>query len=82
MFLIDYQKAVNYLISVVGCASMCFKSVVTSPFGNCFIFNIDNAEDACLRVFRGGLIDKVYSDTWRNPDHREIITKGNEKEIW
>ena len=82
MFLMDYTKAINYLVSVLGSnASICFTQVSCNVFGNSFIFAVDSSTERYI-VWRGGLVEKIYNDTWRNPTHKEIITKGNGEEVW
>ena len=82
MFLSDFQKAIDSLVAALGSdCTMCFNKVSCNTFGNCFIFSAD-VTDTDYRVWRGGRVEKIYSDTWRNPTHREIITEGDGKEIW
>ena len=81
MFLSDYLCAINYLAAALGSdMSICFTQVSCNVFGNSFIFAVGSTERYI--VWRGGLIEKVYNDTWRNPDHKEIITKGTGEEVW
>ena len=82
MFLVDFVNACAALAAALGGnTTMCFNKISCNTFGNCFIFSAD-VSDAEYRVWRGGKIEKVYPDTWRNPDHREIICEGNGKEVW
>ena len=82
MFLSDYLYAINYLAAALGSdCTMCFNKVSCNTFRNCFIFSADGTDtDYC--VWRGGRVEKIYSDTWRNSTHKEIITVGDGKEIW
>lgn len=82
MFLCDYLYAINYLAAVLGSdCTMCFNKVSCNTFGNCFIFSADGT-DADYRVWRGGLVEKVYSDTWHSPEHKEVIKEGSGEEVW
>ena len=82
MFLSDYLYAINYLAAALGSdMSICFTQVSCNVFGNSFIFAVDGSNERYI-VWRGGLVEKVYNDTWRNSDHKEIIKKGNGEEVW
>lgn len=83
MFLSDYLYAINYLAAALGSdMSICFTQISCNDmFENSFIFTVDSSNERYI-VWRGGLVEKVYNDTWHNPDHKEIIKKGDGKEIW
>ena len=81
MFLIDFSKALDYLAEALGSAvSVCFRRIDCGVFGDRVTFDIDG--EVAYRVWRKGLVEKIYFDTWRNPEHKEIICEGNGEEVW
>ena len=83
MVLRDFSKALAYLVEALGSdVSMCFNKIECSIFGGCFVFSSILGQPPYYRVWRGGLVEKIYSDPWRNPDHREIICEGTGEEVW
>lgn len=78
MFLSDFASAVNYLMKVLGDKAymISFSNIAPSIFGDTWIFSIRDS-DAYYKVYTlSGVVVKEYSDTWRNPKHREIISSG------
>ena len=76
MSLEDYKKAIDILVSAIGEDTCCFVSVSASLFGDRFIFNIDSDTRYIVSI-ETGRITKEFTDTWRNPEHKEIICEGN-----
>lgn len=77
MFLQDFQKAINILIAALGEKQyfICFESIAHSYDGKRFIFSIDK-ESYYVVDIHSGRVGKNYNDTWRNPEHREILYEG------
>ena len=82
MFLLDFQKAIDILIAAIGEKQwfICFDSIGPSQDGLGFVFRINEDEYYVVNIYSGCVVKK-YSDTWRNPEHMEIIKNGNRKEI-
>ena len=76
MFLQDFQAVINILAKALGGkCTCCFKSISVNYFGDKFIFTIDENSFYVVNV-ETGRITKEFSDTWRNPEHIEILQEG------
>ena len=77
MFLQDFQKAINILIAALGEKQyfICFESIAPSYDGKRFVFSIDKESYYVVDIHSGRVV-KNYNDTWRNPEHMEIISEG------
>ena len=76
MWLSDYKKAIKEIEKVFG--NCCFEQIKGSLDGERIIFYtsyLDNLENY-IYYRRTGKIIKCFNDTWRNPDHIEVIKEG------
>lgn len=79
MFLYDYLKAIEILADCLeSYYSICIDKIQCAVFGDWFFFYPDrnNKEYYAVNV-KTARIEYRYPDTWRNPDHRDIIQEGN-----
>ena len=77
MFLLDFQKAIDILIAAIGEKQwfICFDSISHSYDGERFLFSIDKESYYVVDIYSGRVV-KNYFDTWRNPEHMEILREG------
>ncbi len=76
MFLQDFQEVINILAKALGGkCTCCFQNIGVNVFGDKFIFTIDDNSHYVVNV-ETGRITKEFSDTWRNPEHMEILREG------
>jgi len=77
MFLQDFQMAINILIAALGKKQyfICFESIVPPYDGKRFVFSIDKESYYVVDIHSGRVV-KNYNDTWRNPEHMEVICEG------
>jgi len=77
MWLSDFEEAIAAMKE--HCNYSCFDSIVVSTFGDSFIFQPRGPKDFYFVYFRDSKkIVKQYFNTWRKPDHYEVIYKGDE----
>ena len=77
MWLNDFEEAITAIKE--HCKWSCFDSVAASAFGDSFIFQPRGPKDFYFVYFRDNKkIVKQYFDTWRKPDHYEVIYEGDE----
>jgi hypothetical protein len=78
MFLADYFEAINALMEHLGGYSCCFNEIVAGLDRMCF--KMSNGEKY-VYFYQNRRIEKWYFDTWKNPEHKEVIYEGDEEEI-
>lgn len=79
MFISDYLVAFDILHEALESDfSVCFERIECSAFGDRVFFypNRNSAERYSVNI-KTKSVQYLYSDTWRNPDHRVIISAGN-----
>ena len=77
MFLSDFEEAIAAMKE--HCGWSCFSKIETGIFGDRFIFTPHGRDDFYFMYMRHNKnIYKCYSDTWKNPEHYEVIYKGDE----
>lgn len=78
MFLQDYLKAIHILMIAFAEKQyyICLESIAPSYDGKRFVFSIDKESYYVVDIHSGRVV-KDYNDTWRNPEHMEIICEGN-----
>lgn len=78
MFIGDYIVALEILSEVLESDySVCFDRIECSIFGDIFFFypNRNNAERYAVNI-KTKKVQYLYNDTWRNPDHKVVISAG------
>lgn len=75
MWLSDFANAIQRMIKL--CGDSCFKRVSTSIYGD-FIFETDSSDFYFIMSHKTFRIEKRFEDTWRNPEHKEVIYEGDE----
>ena len=76
MWLSDFEEAIAAMKE--HCNYSCFDRIETNIFGGSFLFCPCNTSNFYFIYHRkNGKIVKRYSDTWRNPDHYEVIYEGD-----
>jgi len=79
MWLSDFEEAIAAMKE--HCKWSCFAVIQASMYGDRFIFqpeDADSIKDFVFIYFRNSKkIVKQYSDTWRNPEHYEVIYEGD-----
>lgn len=77
MWLSDFEEAIAVMKE--HCKWSCFSEIQAGAFGDRFIFQPYDMKDFYFVYFRNSKkIVKQYSDTWRNPEHYEVIYGGDE----
>ena len=77
MWLSDFEEAITAMKE--HCNYSCFGAIQATIFGDCILFIPAEITDFRFVYFRDSKkIIKQYSDTWRNPEHYEIIYEGDE----
>lgn len=78
MLLQDYVKAIHILMIALAEKQyyICFESIAPSYDGNRFVFSIDKESYYVVDIHNGRVV-KNYNDTWRNPEHMEVLCEGN-----
>ena len=77
MWLSDFEEAIAAMKE--HCGWSCFSEIQASAFGDRFIFQPNDTKDFYFVYFRDSKkIIKQYFDTWRDPDHYEVIYEGEE----
>ena len=72
MWLSDFEEAIAAMKE--HCNWSCFSKIEAGIFGEKLIFTPDGRNDFYFVYMRySKKIYKCYSDTWRNPEHYEII---------
>lgn len=79
MFLIDYLDAINTLAECLGGACTCCFNEITAGFDR-ICFKMSNGEKY-VYFYQNRRVEKWYFDTWKNPEHKEVIYEGDEEEI-
>lgn len=76
MWLSDYKEAIEAMEAVFG--DCCFEQIKCSFDGERIIFCTDNLDNLERYIYyrKTGKIIKAFNDTWRNPDHIEVIKEG------
>lgn len=76
MWLSDFEEAIAAIKE--HCKWSCFSEIQAGVFGDRFIFQPDDMKDFYFVYFRNSKrIVKQYSDTWRYPEHFEVIYEGD-----
>jgi len=78
MFIGDYLIALEILGEALESDySVCFDRIECSAFGDMFFFypNRNNAERYAVNI-KTKSVQYLYNDTWRNPDHKVVISAG------
>ena len=76
MWLSDFEEAIAAMKEHYSWE--CFSMIQPNAFGDCFLFQPNGMKDFYfVYVRQTGTIIKCYSDTWRHPEHQEIIYKGD-----
>lgn len=76
MYLNDFKEAIEAMEKHSGWS--CFSLIQISAFGDRFIFLPYRINDFFFVYFiNNGKIVMQYSDTWKNPEHKTVIYKGN-----
>lgn len=81
MWLSDFEEAIAAMKK--HCNYSCFSVIQVNDFGDRFIFQPHDIKDFYFVYMRQSKkIYKCYSDTWRNPDHYEVIYGGDNYEVY
>lgn len=78
MFISDYLVALEILGDALESdCSVCFDRIECSIFGDMFFFypNRNSAERYAVNI-KTKSVQYLYNDTWRNPDHKVVISAG------
>lgn len=77
MWLSDFEEAIAAMKEHCKCS--CYSKIEVGVFGDRFIFTPDGIVDFEYIYFRNTkTIYRVYSDTWKNSEHKDLIYKGDE----
>lgn len=77
MWLSDFEEAVAAMKK--HCGWSCFSAIHGSAFGDRVIFLPHDMNDFYFIYYtKNKSIIKQYRDTWRYPDHYEVIYEGDE----
>ena len=77
MWLSDFEEAIAAMKE--HCKWSCFSEIQAGAFGDRFIFQPHDMRDFYFVYYKNSKkIVKQYSDTWRNPEHYEVIYAGDE----
>ena len=74
MFLSDYVEAIQKMIEI--CGNGVWYDVSCNFYGD-FIFKTDIPDYYFIMSHKTHRIEKIYKDTWRNPEHKEVIYEGD-----
>lgn len=74
MFLGDFQTAIDGIIEYFG-EFESFTSITHSWDCSKVIFK-NLFDETYLYYIETGRIEKLYADTWRNPNHKDILKEG------
>lgn len=74
MFLGDFQTAIDEMIEYFG-EFESFTSITHSWDGSKFTFK-NLSDETYLYHIKTGRIERIYADTWRNPNHRDVLKEG------
>lgn len=76
MWLSDFEEAIAAMKEYCGWS--CFSEISTDWAGESFIFNpYDNSNFYFVYFRKSKRIVKRYQDTWKHPEHQEIIYEGD-----
>lgn len=77
MWLSDFEEAIAAIKEHYTWS--CFSLIQCGVFGDRFIFQPNEMNNFYFVYFRKtGSIIKQFSDTWKHPEHYEVIYKGDE----
>ena len=76
MWLSDFEEAIAAMKE--HCIYSHFSVIQAGAYGDRFIFQLHNLKDFYFVYYRDSKkIVKQYSDTWRHPEHYEVIYEGD-----
>ena len=74
MPLSQYKKAIELMEHFMG--NGYFTSISCSWDGTAYLFKTGDPDTSYFVVYpEEGFIEIRYADTWRNPDHKEVVYK-------
>ena len=80
MWLSDFEEAIKKVKAILG--DCCFMQAQWAWDGSKLIFYMNTfiePNDGYLVYFRKThRLEKWYGNTWKNPEHKEVIYEGNE----
>ncbi len=74
MRLSNLANAIQRMIKL--CGDQYFTHVSTSIYGD-FVFETDDPDVWYVMSHKTFRIEKHFDDTWRNPEHKEVIYEGD-----
>ena len=77
MTLRDFQEAIERFKNVLGEYSYGWDELKPSWDGSCFIFYNNSSGNYFVLDRKTHRIEKHFTDTWTNPDHKEVIYGGD-----
>ena len=79
-FITDYKEAIDFFTAHTKeeIDTRFIRSISPHQFEHSMIFTMDDGSTYHVSKQRGIIIHS-YSDTWRNPEHREVVYDANEE---